>query len=70
MTPAMSFAGDAETMDRAEADAEEDGVVLGFETIEHGGVDGGVHVKLDAELGDAIDLAKAGESVSLYSATP
>ena len=52
-------------MDRTEADAEEDGVVLGFETIEHFGVDGRIHVELDAEVSDAIDLAKTGGECEL-----
>jgi hypothetical protein len=47
-------------MDLAEAYAEEDGVVLGFKAIEHGGVDGCIHSEVDAEVSDAINLAKAG----------
>ncbi len=58
--PGELFAGDAEAMDGAEAYAEEDRVVLGFEAVEHGGVNDGVEVELDAELGDAVDLAQAG----------
>ena len=58
VTPGRSSPGMPRAVDGAEADAEENDVVGGFEFGETGGVDGGVEVELDAEPSDHVDFAQ------------
>ena len=65
------LAGDAEAMDGAQADAEEDRRRAAASSVARSGcVDDGVEVELDAEPGDHVDFAQDSASGSLYSAMP